>query len=160
MNSALNVGMDVLDASMDAGMDVQLAVRPSSLPLLMILGLGLLGAVLLWWFHYPSLAGLLVLAMAFEALLGIRRQRFAPVALCGQGMRWWLVSQDGELEGPFWLDERTRHGRSWMTLALRDSDKHQQRLLLGRWNMAPDAWRLLKWRVLEQAQQLQKVRGA
>lgn len=165
MNSALNTGIDMSDANLhpgivDPGIDVQMAVRPSSLPLLLILGMGLLGAVLFWWFHYPGVAGLLVLVMAFEALLGIRRQRFAPVALCGQGMRWWLVNQGGEMIGPFWLDERTRHGASWMTLHLRDVEKRQQRLLLGRWNMAPDAWRLLKWRVLEQAQQLQKARSA
>lgn len=147
-----------MDASIDPGMDIQVAVRPSSWPLLLVLAMGLVGAVLFWSFDYPGVAGILALVLSVEALLGIRRQRLAPVAVCGQGMRWWLVNQDGEMEGPFWLDESTRHGRAWMTLCLRDADKHRHRLLLGRWNIAADGWRLLKWRVLEQAQQLRKGR--
>ena len=157
MNSAFDAGMSALETQLDSGMDMQVSVRPSSLPLLLILGVGLVGAMFLWGADYPGVAGLMALALSFEALMGIRRQRHMPVAVCGQGMRWWLVSQDGEMVGPFWLDETTRHGKAWMTLCLKDADKRRHRLLLGRWNIAPEGWRLLKWRVLEQSQHLDKM---
>lgn len=143
---------------MDANTDVEIPLRQSFLPLILMIGIGLPGASLFWWQGFPGCAVLLISAMAAEVLLLLRQRRWAPVALCSQGMRWWQVNRDGELIGPYWLDENTRHGGLWMTLCLRDAAKHRQYLLLGRWCVAPEAWRQLKWRVLEQAQHLRKVR--
>lgn len=143
-----------------AGMDLHLPVRVSRQPLWLVWFTGLLVVPALGWWGYPLCALLLALAVAGEAWLSLRRQRNAPVALCTQGLRWWLVSPHGEMKGPFWLDEQTRYGASWMSLCLRDADKRCQYVLLGRWSMEAEAWRQLMWRVLEQAGKLRRLRGA
>lgn len=144
----------------DPGMDLHLPVRVTRQPVWLAWFTGLLIVPVLVWWQYHAFAALLALAVIGEAWLGFRRQRNAPVALCTQGMRWWLVNQDGEMTGPYWLDEQTRYGASWMTLCLRDADRRCQYVLLGRWNMEAEAWRQLMWRVLEQASRLRRVRGA
>ncbi len=149
-----------MDSAVDAGMDLHLPVRVSRQPVWLVWGAGLVIVPLLVWWEYYGCASLLALAVIVEACMAFRRQQQAPVALCGQGMRWWLVNRQGELVGPYWLDEQTRYGASWMTLCLRDSHKRCQYVLLGRWNMEANVWRQLMWRVLEQAQHLRRVRGA
>ncbi len=145
--------------SADAGMDLHLPVRVSRQPLWLVWSAGFVVVPVLVWWGYHGCAALLGLAVIGEAVMAFRRQRNAPVALCTQGMRWWLVTQDGEMTGPFWLDEQTRHGSSWMTLCLRDADKRRRYVLLGRWSMEAEAWRQLMWQVLEQASRLRRLRG-
>lgn len=139
-------------------MDVQLPLSVSKIPFLSVFTVGMAASVLLVCLDYPGCALWLLLATVWDAFVAWRAWRTAPVALTGQGMRWWKVDPQGEMVGPFWLDVRTRHGAAWMTLCLRDADRRRHRLLLGRWCMTADAWRQLKWRVLEQAQHLEKVR--
>lgn len=153
----MNASIDEGAAGADAGMELLLPVQSNARALWILLIVVLTGTPALCFFGYSVCAGLLVMVVVLEMLLALQRLRRAPVALCGQGMRWWLVNRDGELTGPFWLDEQTRHGASWMTLCLRNADKRRHYVLLGRWSMNADVWQQLKWRVLAQAQHLRKV---
>ena len=143
----------------DPGLELHLPVRVSGQLLWLAWCTGLLVVPALLWWGYYACAAVLTLAVLGEAWLASRRQRRAPVALCTQGMRWWLVTRDGEMTGPYWLDEQTRHGASWMTLCLRDADKRCQYVLLGRWSMDAETWRQLMWQVQEQASRLRRIRS-
>lgn len=144
----------------DAGLEMVLPVRADGLVVWCLLAVAAATAPLLWWLDYVGVASILMVVATLEALFTLRRAQRGPVALAGQGMRWWWVNRDGELTGPFWLDEHTRLGGTWMTLCLRDAQRNRQRILLGRWRMDAESWRQLQWRVREQAQQLHRLNEA
>ncbi len=131
-------------------MEYSIPLRPSWWPLRLAVPLAMVGVGVLWWREFPGVALLLLVTTAVEVMVHVRRQAALPQALFLQGMRWWLVSATGELEGPWRLSGRSRRGSLWVELRLRD---HRQRrtLWVQRDMVSAEGWSMLHWQLLWQA---------
>ena len=134
-------------------MECSVALRPSRWGLRLALPIAVIAAGLFCWRGFPGVAGLLLLATILDSLVFFRRQSALPQAVFVQGMRWWLVSTDGELQGPWWLSARSRRGSLWIVLRLEDKQvrrKHRT-LWIQRDMVSTEGWSRLHWEMLLQS---------
>lgn len=113
----------------------------------------------LLWKGFPGVASVLLLATAVDGAIFFHRQTHLPRAVFVQGMRWWLVSREGELQGPWWLAGNSRRGTLWIALRLEGGGgRHRRRTLwIQRDMVSPVGWSRLHWEMLRQASRRERA---
>lgn len=134
-------------------------MRPSWWGVRLALPIALISAGLFFWRGFPVVAGLILLAAIIDSLVFFRRQASLPRGLFVQGMRWWLVSGDGELQGPWWLSGSSRRGSLWTVLCLEDKQAPRKRrvLWIQRDMVTAEGWSRLHWEMLLQASRQERA---
>ncbi len=137
-------------------MESSIALRPSWRVLQAGIPLLAVAMCIVWWRGFPDVAVLVMLAGATDVALQVRRCRQLPSALFLQGMRWWCVTREGELDGPWRLCGRSRRGAFWVSLTLRQG-RRRRTLWLQRDMLSREGWSRLHWEMLSQTARLQRA---